>query len=135
MKPTQRAAAIATVIAVAHRCAAAGAASSPPALAFRPEADAGLPGVSQWLVAVLVCALALALAIGFLRRRGHTLPWGAQPGRLITVLERQAVTPQLTLIATQYGNRRLLIAVGPTAIQCLRDEPLHAAGTEPVGPA
>lgn len=110
-------------------------AASAPALAFKPETDTALPGASQWTMAVLVCGAALALALWWLRRRGHAnaLPWAQSAGRLITVLERTAVSPQVSLVAARYGSRLLLLAVGPTGAQCLRDEPLGDAGvnTEP----
>lgn len=111
---------------------AADGAASAPALAFKPETDAALPGASQWTLAILVCAAALAVALWWLRRRGHAaaLPWAQPPaGRLITVLERTAVSPQVSLVAARYGSRRLLLAVGPAGAQCLRDEPLAEPGS------
>lgn len=115
--------------------AAETAASAPRGLPFRPESDTALPGAPQWTLAIFACAAALALALWWLRRRGHAAPWAQPAGRLITVLDRTALSPQVNLVAVRYGSRRLLLAVGQTGAQCLRDEPLADAAPDTPGGA
>lgn len=101
--------------------AASVAASAP--LPFKAAADAAIPSASQWAMAMLLCGLALVLALWMLRRRAAaSLAWPR--GRLVRVeiLESRAVTPQHQLVVARYAGRQLLLGVGPTGIQCLRDD-------------
>ncbi len=96
------------------------AASSP--LPFKASAAADLPTASEWLLALLLCAALLAALLWLLRRQQGKPQWGRQSS-LLKVLDRQALSPQVQLVVLQYHGRQLLLSIGPTGTQCLRDEP------------
>ena len=108
---------------------AAGAASEAPsapasaaALVFKPEAATELPGASQWLMALLLCAVLLAGLLWLLRRHGTAAPLLRAPAgaaRQLQLLERLPLAPGTQLLAVRDGERRLLILLGPTGAQCL----------------
>ncbi len=103
------------------------AAASAVALPFRPASEADLPtGTSLALTSVLALAL-LAVAYLLAKRRGLVTPWqrGSSTGQL-EVIERRALTPQTQLVVARYGARRLLLSVGPSGTQLLRDDPSEA---------
>jgi hypothetical protein len=89
------------------------------ALPFKPAEDPGLPSGPQWGLALVLCAMALGAALYLLRRRGG----------LLDVVESRALGPQAQLHIVRYGGRQLLLSVGPTGTQCLRDDPIDAGAT------
>lgn len=98
---------------------ASAGASAP--LPFKTAAAAELPSASEWLLAVLLCAALLAALVWVLRRQHGKPQWGRQAG-LMKILDRQTLTTQVQLVVLQYGQRQLLISVGPAGTQCLRDD-------------
>lgn len=91
------------------------------ALPFKPADDA-LPSGSQWGLAIVLCVAALAVAVLALRRRGGQAVW-RRTGGTLQVLESRALSPQSQLVVVRYGERQLLLCVGPAGAQCLRDDP------------
>ncbi|RZI92134.1 MAG: hypothetical protein EOP39_32500 [Rubrivivax sp.] len=64
-----------------------------------------------------------------LRRRGGGSPtWPRGRPAMVEVLETRAVAPQTQLVVARYAGRQLLLSVGPSGTQCLRDD---AVATEP----
>lgn len=99
------------------------------ALPFKAAADTALPSGSQWGLAVVLCCLALVAALWLLRRRGSVsrhLRRGR--GAMVEVLETRLVAPQTQLVVARYGDRQLLLSVGPAGTQCLRDDAVTAEG-------
>jgi hypothetical protein len=84
------------------------------ALPFKPAEDPGLPSGPQWGLALVLCAMAVG--------------WKRQGG-LLDVVESRALGPQAQLHIVRYGGRQLLLSVGPTGTQCLRDDPIDAGAT------
>ena len=107
--------------------AASAAASA--ALPFKAAADTALPGASQWALALVLCCLALGVALWLLRRRS-AIAAGWPRGRvaLVEVLETRLVAPQTHLVVARYCGRQLLLSVGPAGTQCLRDDAAAAQG-------
>ncbi len=95
--------------------------ASAAALPFKPVDDAALPSGAQWSVALALCLVLLAVLVLALKRRGGNAPWSKEAG-LVEVLERRSLNAQTQLIVTRYAGRRLLLSVGPTGTQCLRDD-------------
>jgi flagellar biogenesis protein FliO len=96
------------------------------ALPFKPAEDPGLPSG----LALVLCAMALGAALYLLRRRGGKLAVGwKRQGGLLDVVESRALGPQAQLHIVRYGGRQLLLSVGPTGTQCLRDDPIDAGAT------
>lgn len=91
-------------------------------LPFRPADDTALPSGSQWGLALVLCLGLLAVLLSLLKRRhGGQIPWQREAG-LLDVVERRSLGPQTQLVVVRYAGRRLLLSVGPTATQCLRDD-------------
>jgi hypothetical protein len=89
-----------------------------------------LPSGPQWMLALVLCCAALLLALWFLRRRGGaSLAWPRERAAIVQVLETRAVAPQTQLVVARYAGRQLLLSVGPSGTQCLRDD---AVATEQV---
>lgn len=100
----------------------AASAASAVALPFKPADDTALPSGGQWGLAVVLCLALLAALVLALKRRGGATAWRREAG-LVEVLERRALTAQTQLVVARYAGRRLLLSVGPTGTQCLRDDP------------
>ncbi len=99
-------------------------ASASASIPFKPAEDTNLPSGPQWGLAFVLCAAALGVTLYALRRRGHgAVAWKRQQG-LLTVVETRALTAQVQLHVVHYGGRQLLLSVGPTGTQCLRDDPV-----------
>lgn len=113
------------VLTLAASSALAQAAASAPPLVFKAESDAAVLGPQQWLTATLLCLLGLAVAVWWLRRRtGLGTPlWSSPTPRALAVVERIALTPNTQLLVVDHADRRLLLSVGPTGTQMLRDGP------------
>ncbi len=91
-----------------------------------PAADAG-PSLAQWSWAVLVCGLALGLALWWLRRRGSWPTATAGSARPLQVLQREPLGPGSQLLVVRYGQRQLLLLQGPQGASCIKDEPYEPA--------
>lgn len=90
---------------------------------FRAADDTALPSGSQWGLAVVLCLGALALMLWTLRRRGGvSAAWPRNRAALIDVLETRSLGAQTQVVVMRYAGRRLLLSVGPTGTQCLRDD-------------
>jgi flagellar biogenesis protein FliO len=100
------------------------------ALPFKAATDTTLPGGSQWGLAVVLCCLALAAALWLLRRHGAAsgTNWRRGRGAMVEVLETRLVAPQTQLVVARYGERQLLLSVGPAGTQCLRDDAVVPEG-------
>lgn len=98
--------------------------ASAAAIPFKPAEDSALPSGPQWGLAIVLCIAALAAVLYQLRRRG-AVAWKRE-GRLLSVVETRALSPQVQLNVVRYGDRQLLLSVGPAGTQCLRDDPADA---------
>lgn len=119
------------LLSAATQAGAQVASAASAALPFKPEQAAELPGAGQWLIAMLICALALGLALFWLRRRFGTgqAAWpGAGIKRELQVLERCQLGPQHQLVLLRCGERRLLLSIHPRGSELLRDELLDKDG-------
>lgn len=88
---------------------------------FRPSDDVSLPsGAPTALLSILTLAL-LAGALVLLKRRVLSTRRRGEP-QLLEVSERCALTPNTQLVVTRYAGRRLLLSVGPTGTELLRDD-------------
>jgi flagellar biogenesis protein FliO len=95
------------------------------AIPFKPAQDSSLPTGPQWGLAIVLCAAALGIALYVLRRRGRVpLAWKRQTG-LLNVLESRMLSAHVQLHVVRYGDRQLLLSVGPAGTQCLRDDPVN----------
>lgn len=102
--------------------APSGAAST--AITYKAAEDSSTPSASHWGLAASLCLGALALMVWALRRRGTApMAWRGHQRVHVEILETRALTPQAHLVVTRYAGRRLLMAVGPSGVQCLRDDP------------
>jgi len=104
---------------------AASAASIP----FKPAEDAALPSGPQWGLAIVLCVAALGAILYQLRHRRGAVAWRRESG-LLNVVETRALNPQVQLSVVRYGNRQLLLSVGPAGTQCLRDDPVDAGSAQ-----
>ena len=95
------------------------------AIPFKPQEDPALPSAPQWGLAIVLCAAALGVALWVLRQRGArgAAPWKRQGEALLHVVESRALNAQVQLSVVRYGRRQLLLSVGPSGTQCLRDDP------------
>jgi flagellar biogenesis protein FliO len=91
---------------------------------FKPAEDPGLPSASQWGLALVLCAAALGALLYLLHRRGKATVGWKRPGGMLDVVERRTLTAQVQLQVVRYGERQLLLSVGPAGTQCLRDDPI-----------
>jgi hypothetical protein len=94
------------------------------AIPFKPAEDPGLPSGSQWGLALVLCAAALAALLYLLHRRGKVIVGWKRPGSMLDVVETRALNAQVQLNVVRYGKRQLLLSVGPAGTQCLRDDPI-----------
>lgn len=98
------------------------------AIPFRSTDDVPLPGATHWGLAALACAAVLAVLLWGLRKRLPGLgPRSAGRATAIDLLDSRLVGPQVRLVVVGYGKRRLLCAVTPAGLQCLRDDPADDA--------
>lgn len=104
---------------------ASAASASRATIPFKPAEDPALPSGSQWGLAIVLCLAALGVALWTLRRR---TPQGAagwkRQGALLHVVESRALNAHAQLSVVRYGGRQLLLSVGPSGTQCLRDDPV-----------
>lgn len=97
------------------------------AIPFKPAEDSALSSGPQWGLAIMLCIAALGAVFYQLRRRG-AVTWKRESD-LLSVVETRALSPQVQLSVVRYGGRQLLLSIGPTGIQCLRDDPADAGAT------
>ena len=110
------------LLALADRVQAQAAASAV-AIPFKPDTDPHSPGPSQWLAVLLGCVVLLAVLLALLRK--HKLPllhWRGATSGTLNVLEQTSLNASTKLVAVRYQDRRLLLAVGPGFVSCLRDD-------------
>ncbi|PTT79796.1 hypothetical protein DBR42_20710 [Pelomonas sp. HMWF004] len=101
------------------------AATASAAIPFKPAEDPSLPSGPQWGMAIVLCMAALGAALWALRRRGNAaISWRRQGG-LLSVVESRPLSAQAQLSVVRYGRRQLLLSIGPTGTQCLRDDPIE----------
>jgi hypothetical protein len=93
------------------------------AIPFKPAEDPALPSGPQWGLALVLCVAALGAALLVLRRRGNAAIGWKRQGGLLDVVESRALNAQVQLNVVRYRGRQLLLSVGPTGTQCLRDDP------------
>lgn len=108
-----------TAAAPAAALSSSGPAASASAIPFRASDDVTTPlgatGAS-WMLLVLLLAIG---AWAVLKRRLRL--WQRQPG-LLEVNERCSLTSTTQLVVASYAGRRLLLSVGPSGTQLLRDD-------------
>lgn len=99
------------------------------ALPLRGLQGDALPGAATWGLAALACAAGLAVLLWSLRKRMPGLGYrsAARP-HAIDLLDSRLVAPQVRLVVVGYGQRRLLCAVTPAGLQCLRDDQVGDSG-------
>lgn len=100
-------------------------AASAVAIPFKPAEDTALPSGPQWGLAIVLCVAALGAMLYQLRRRRGAVTWKREGG-LLNVVETRALNQQVQLSVVRYGSRQLLLSIGPTGTQCLRDDPADA---------
>ena len=98
------------------------------ALPFKADKSAELPGTQAWALAILACALLLALLL-FAAKRWPVGRWrsAGHDASGLRVVERTALSPGSQAIVLRYQQREMLLVVGQGYATCLSDNALVGA--------
>ncbi|RQO63601.1 hypothetical protein DBR47_03490 [Paucibacter sp. KBW04] len=98
-----------------------GAGGGGQSIPFRVAPELNGESLSLWQVG-LICIVALVVCILVLRFLIDRRLWVKNTPNAVVVVERTVLNPNTQLLVVDYGSRRLLLAVGSTGVNCLRDD-------------